>query len=228
MDLRRLLTSGSLTHKAVLPAVVLLLAVVGGGTFAAVLLGSIATTGHAQQTAMSYVVELENASVNAKAIANDERGFLLTGQQSFVDEVKSRRSKVSASLDKAAGFANDDTERAGVATVRAAMAAWDKALDAEFVQYATDRTGALSVAMNANRDLRKGYETQLGALIDGKVTESARDNDLSGITDRSRSLVIAFSAAAAILAACDHRADSALHQEHVRAGRGASGPAEPG
>lgn len=100
---------------------VLLLAVLGGGLFALVLLGSIKATGTAQQEAMSFVVELENASVNAKAIANDERGFLMSGEQTYLNEVKARRTKVYAALDQAAKLANDDGERSAVTQTRTAL-----------------------------------------------------------------------------------------------------------
>ena len=105
--------------------------------------------------------ELENASVNAKAIANDERGFLLTGDTSFVDEVKARRAKVYAALDKAVALVNDDGERAQIEQARTQLLGWDKALDAEFVQFAADRAGATTVALSTNRELRKGYELSL-------------------------------------------------------------------
>ncbi|MCA0438328.1 MAG: hypothetical protein LCH98_17970, partial [Actinobacteria bacterium] len=62
MSLRRLTSAASLTQKAMAPAVVLLLAVVVGGVFSLVLLGSIKDTSTQQQRAMTYVVELENAS----------------------------------------------------------------------------------------------------------------------------------------------------------------------
>lgn len=94
MSIRARLTFGSLTRKAVAPAVVLLLAILGGSVFALTLLGTIKGVGEAQQQAMTYVVELEGVAVNAKAIANDERGFLLAGDKSFTDEVTARRAKV--------------------------------------------------------------------------------------------------------------------------------------
>ena len=191
---------GSLTRKAVAPAVVLLLAVLGGGLFALVLLGSIKATGTAQQEAMSFVVELENASVNAKAIANDERGFLLSGEQTYLNEVKARRTKVYAALDQAAKLANDDGERSALTQTRTALQAWDAALDAEFAQYGTDRLGAIKVSVTTNRDLRKAYEASLAKLIGDKVAENSTDNDLGGLADRSRVLIAAFALTAAALA----------------------------
>ncbi|MCO5307872.1 MAG: methyl-accepting chemotaxis protein [Austwickia sp.] len=200
MSLRRLTSAASLTQKAMAPAVVLLLAVVVGGVFSLVLLGSIKDTSTQQQRAMTYVVELENASVNAKAIANDERGFLLTGDTSFVDEVKARRAKVYAALDKAVALVNDDGERAQIEQARTQLLGWDKALDAEFVQFAADRAGATTVALSTNRELRKGYETTLGKIIADKVAENARDNDPTALADRSRLIIGVFSVAATVLA----------------------------
>lgn len=145
------------------------------------------------------MVELEGVAVNAKAIANDERGFLLGGDPTFTAEVKSRRTKVDAALERAAKAANDDAERAAVAQIGTQLKAWDQALDAEFARYATDKAGAVKAALTTNRDLRKTYETSLTKAIDAKVAENASDNDLSALTERSRLLIGAFSAAAALI-----------------------------
>lgn len=38
--------------------------------------------------AVPYITGLQNAALGAKAAANDERGFLISGEQKFLDEVQ--------------------------------------------------------------------------------------------------------------------------------------------
>ncbi|QQS02203.1 MAG: methyl-accepting chemotaxis protein [Austwickia sp.] len=97
-------------------------------------------------------------------------------------------------------MANDDAERASLATVRSGLTAWDKALDAEFAQFASDRAAAVKVSLTTNRDLRKSYETALNGAIAAKVAENARDNDLTAVADRSRLLIAVFSLLATVVA----------------------------
>src|SRR4051812_15912138 len=64
--------------------------------------------------ASGYLGGLSSAALAAKSAANDERGFLLTGDRSFVDEARQRRTVEIAGLAKARGAASRDAERAAV------------------------------------------------------------------------------------------------------------------
>jgi methyl-accepting chemotaxis protein len=112
-----------------------------------------------------YLTELNSVALTAKAAANDERGFLLTGDRSFRDGVAGRRDAVNAMLAEAAAHADAASERATVQQIKAALDAWFAAVATEFTTYGTDRPAAVAAALGATGDLRKAYEGLLTAEI---------------------------------------------------------------
>jgi methyl-accepting chemotaxis protein len=120
-----------------------------------------------------FDVHLTSAATAAKAAANDERGFLLTGEASFSEELTGRHQTVRAELAAASKAAPTGAARADIATILKGYDAWTKALDAEVAQYATDPKGAVEVALGANRDLRKAYEQ----AIESAQTRGAKQVD---------------------------------------------------
>ena len=107
---------------------------------------------------------LLDIAVTAKAAANDERGFLLAGDQEFADEFDGRLAKIDKNVATITALAEPE-ERAAVEAVRADIAAWGDAVRAEFVRFRTDPAGARQVALNDNRKLRKAYEGRLDAAV---------------------------------------------------------------
>lgn len=144
-----------------------------------------------QQRSLNFVVDLETAAVATKAIANDERGYLLTGQAKFIDEIHTRRDKVTKALDSAAGNAGSDQQRQAIATTSSQITTWNNALDAEFALFATNRQAATEAALGANRDLRKAYEQSLDALISGQQQQAQQASDFSGLVGHNRAIVLA-------------------------------------
>jgi methyl-accepting chemotaxis protein len=122
-----------------------------------------------------YITSLNSAALAAKAAANDERGYLIAGEKSFQEDALGRKETVDGHLDTARGLAAPE-QQATVDKIKAATDAWFTALTAEFTTYGTDRQAAITVALGANRDLRKAYEEQFAtelsradaALIAGK------------------------------------------------------------
>ena len=86
------------------------------------------------QHAVPYLTGLSDADVAAKAAANDERGYLLTGQASYVAESKGRRTVENAGLAQARATAMTGTQRAAVDRVQSGLEAFNQALDAEFTR----------------------------------------------------------------------------------------------
>lgn len=118
-----------------------------------------------------YLGHLQQAALAAKAAANDERGFLLTGDQKFADEALGRQERVTGQYDAARETALTDDDRARVDAIAAAQGAWMDALRSEFTLFATDRGAAVELALGDNRDLRKTYE----ALTDDAVTVATEE-----------------------------------------------------
>ncbi|MCW3007374.1 MAG: methyl-accepting chemotaxis protein [Solirubrobacterales bacterium] len=108
-----------------------------------------------------FDAHLTSAATAAKAAANDERGFLLTGEQEFADELAGRHETVLAELAAASRAAPTASARADIAKVVDGYRAWTTALGAEIQQHAGDPKGAVEAALGANRDLRKAYEASI-------------------------------------------------------------------
>jgi methyl-accepting chemotaxis protein len=131
--------------------------------------------------AVPYLMGLSDTAVAAKAAANDERGYLLTGTASYVTESRGRRTVENAGLAQARAAATTAAQRAAVDRVAAGLDAFNQALDDEFARYPTDRAGALQLSTGRNRDLRKAYEK---SLDDAVAAARAHVGTVSAASDR--------------------------------------------
>ncbi|MBW3086864.1 putative methyl-accepting chemotaxis protein YoaH [Austwickia sp. TVS 96-490-7B] len=145
-----------------------------------------------------YVATLQDAALTAKAVANDERGFLLTGKKSFRDEADQRAAVIAKDLAEAESHANPE-QKAQVAQIKASIAAWYDAVKAEFDQYADDPKGATALALGANRDLRKKYEADLVKSIDVGWATIHEGRDFQDALNRAIGIVTALVALAVIV-----------------------------
>ncbi|MDY7088833.1 MAG: methyl-accepting chemotaxis protein [Actinomycetota bacterium] len=152
------------------------------------------------QRAVPYITSLNNAALEAKAAANDERGYLIAGDEEFRDEALGRKEAVDGEL-AAARALGTAAERATIDDIAEATDAWFAAIETEFGMYARgDRRAAVSAALGANRDLRKTYETLLAdestradeALIAGR--------DFDATVQSTRQVVLVAFVASVVLA----------------------------
>ena len=183
----------------VTPLVILLVALVGAGGFTLVLISTLERTGEQQSAATSYLLQLENAAVALKAIANDERGYLIGGDEKYVTEVKERRVVADKAIAQAGALAPSDGATAGLSTLTNQIGAWHTALDAEFALYPSNRKAAIDAGLGANRDLRKTYEGTLKKLIDDGTAHVVAVSDLATLASRARLIVIALTLVCALL-----------------------------
>src|SRR6266702_2925229 len=142
--------------------------------------------------AVPYLTGLSDAAVAAKAAANDERGFLLTGNTAYVTECQGRRTAENTGLAGARAGATTAAERDAVDEVSAGLDAFNRSLDDEFGLFATDRAGALKVSTGRNRDLRKAYEKNFDAAIalaKGQVADASKSADQQA--GRARAILLA-------------------------------------
>ncbi len=191
---------GGLVAKMVTPLVILLVALVGAGGFTLVLISTLERTGEQQSAATSYLLQLENAAVALKAIANDERGYLIGGDEKYVTEVKERRVVADKAIAQAGALAPSDGATAGLSTLTNQIGAWHTALDAEFALYPSNRKAAIDAGLGANRDLRKTYEGTLKKLIDDGTAHVVAVSDLATLASRARLIVRAPTLVCALLA----------------------------
>ena len=123
------------------------------------------------------------ASLNAKGAANDERGFLLTGDQLYLSELDQRVGAARAAFDGArASAVGGEVEY--VEEASAGFERWVAALDTEFALFRNgDRSAAVREAVGANRDLRKSYEASLAQAQ--RSADLAVDQDEGAVDDAS-------------------------------------------
>jgi methyl-accepting chemotaxis protein len=156
------------------------------GTLAFDSLGSVeAKTRQLSDRSTAYVMALNGAATAAKAIANDERGYLLTGETSFRDEVFERETLVLEQLDRAAARAPTAGQRRAIDEIRTQFKRWTAALGTEFERYERDRTGAIELALGANRDLRKAYEGTIETANEAAAAEVRATRDAAHATVQS-------------------------------------------
>jgi methyl-accepting chemotaxis protein len=126
------------------------------------------------------------AALNAKGVANDERGFLISGDQSYLDEASTRIPQVRAALITAQLRATDDRQRQVVRTASVGFDRWVTSLQQEFATYATDPATAINASLGPTRELRKDYEANL-AQAQALGQTAIRDGDASVTEAASRS-----------------------------------------
>jgi methyl-accepting chemotaxis protein len=147
--------------------------VVVGGILSLKGLGSInGATTTVRSVGVPYISNLEQAGTDAKATANDERGYLLAGDRRFISEIDGRHATVLGELRAARRAAKAD-DKARVDKLIAAYSTWANAVTGEIRSYSSDQQGTIALALGRNRDLRKAFEAQLAAALkDGQADMS--------------------------------------------------------
>lgn len=108
-----------------------------------------------------YATALSGAALNAKAIANDERGFLLSGNEEFLVQIDVR-TEVARDAFLQAINAVDGAQRQRILEAYEAFELWLVAMEDGLAQYqAGDRDGAQAASLGPTRELRKSYEAML-------------------------------------------------------------------
>jgi methyl-accepting chemotaxis protein len=143
---------------------------------------------------VSYSSAVAAAALGAKGIANDERGFLLTGDRGFIGEAGHRMRGARAAFAAAVSAADGPAQRQAVTRARTAFERWVQAVHGEFVAFRSgDHRGAVTAALGPDRALRKGYEHSLAR---------AQALGTSSIQSARSSVAAAWSRSVAILVAC--------------------------
>jgi methyl-accepting chemotaxis protein len=166
-----------------LGVLVLLIAVTGAFAVSRVLAGQ--TAQHEENRTAVAVEDLLTAQLAARAAANDERGFLITGEEEFAEEALGRGAAVTEALQQAR--AADPAIGAEVDALLREYRAWQTAIETEFALLPRDRAAAVEVALGPNRDLRKAFETRIGALE--KAMIDAQEARLAAAEEQARASV---------------------------------------
>jgi methyl-accepting chemotaxis protein len=111
-----------------------------------------------------YADAIAQAALDAKGVANDQRGFLLTGDPQYIAEADGRVDSARTALSTALRNAADERHREAVTRAKTGFELWVGAVRAEFDTYqAGDRKGAITTSLGADRQMRKAYEDDLAA-----------------------------------------------------------------
>jgi methyl-accepting chemotaxis protein len=153
---------------------------------------------------VEYARAIDAAALRAKAMANDERGFLLSGGTDRFRENFERRSvRVSASFATAARAAEDREQRAAVREARTGYERWLTAARSEMAAFeAGDREAAVIKALGPTRDLRYAYEQELlhAQQLGASAIESGSDS-VSTSSSQSIAILLVYLFAALVIAA---------------------------
>ncbi len=125
---------------------------------------------HLNDRDVPYASAVATAALNAKGIANDQRGFLLGGDPKFIDEADRR-----------------------ISAARAAFERWVQAVHGEFVTFpAGDHHGAVTASLGSDRALRKTYEQSLARAqaLGASSIQSARSS-VAAASSRSVTILVA-------------------------------------
>jgi methyl-accepting chemotaxis protein len=180
----------------------LLLAVVAVTAVAVVL---VVDQGNAERrlvrTSLPYASDVSSAALLAKGVANDERGFLMTGNPRFRSEAAARALAARTAFAAAVSHAATRAQRDAVAAASAGFERWYGAVQDEFRAYAAgSQAHAVSSALGPDRSLRKRYERAL-ATSEQLASRAVSSETSSLATSSSRAVDILLALLAAVLVA---------------------------
>ena len=151
-------------------------------------------------SAVPYVEKLYDIQLTAKAAANDERGFLLAGDQEFADSIAEREATLDVDFDDASNLASTVSEREAVAQSREDVAAWIAVVNQVVKRRAADSQAATELSLGKGRDLRKTYEATLGAATQDAQTSLKQGSRFHDSVGSAKSMLMATIGVGALLA----------------------------
>jgi methyl-accepting chemotaxis protein len=169
------------THHLTITIVGIFVALLGIGMLIAVFLIANVSSDAASITDRHarYAVAIDAAALHAKAMANDERGFLLSGDEEFALQMDIREGLASARFADAIDAATPRS-RDAVVEAQSGFEVWLAAVERSFDLYrAGQQEEAVAISLGESRELRKGYEASLAL---------AREHAHEGIDSASESI----------------------------------------
>lgn len=145
-----------------------------------------------------HAAALSEAALTVKAMANDQRGLLLSGDPEYREQIAQRTAELDAAFDEAAARAQGPAQERAVADLRGLYSRWRASLDRDTATYvAGDREAAVASALGPTRQLRKRFEERVAiAYADGTAAIEAGTEELSSSAGRSVTMLFIYLAAA--------------------------------
>ena len=147
-----------------------------------------------------YATAIHEAALDAKSIANHQRGFLLSGDPEFSIEIRNETAAARSKFTLAESYAVD-SQRAAVEKSRAEFERWLVAMQGDLATHRLgDRERAIDDSLGATRQLRKTYEQSLAHAyaLGVRSIESATDS-LSSSATRSVTFLLTYLALALVV-----------------------------
>jgi methyl-accepting chemotaxis protein len=141
-----------------------------------------------------YASAVAEAALNAKGIANDERGFLMSGNPKFADEAGRRIVVARAAFGAAARAAAGSPQHQAIAGAHSAFERWVRGVRSEFSAFRLgERQRSVAAALGPNRALRKSYERLLDtAQALGATAIESAETSVAKASSRSTTILIAW------------------------------------
>lgn len=150
-----------------------------------------------------YASAIHEAALSAKALANSQRGFLLSGNPEYLTAIATDKAEARAAFTQAAGYALGRAEREAARESRAGFDRWLRALNRDIAAYRRgDRERAVQASLGSTRQLRKTYEQSLAHsyALGVRSIESTTDS-LSSSATRSVTFLLGYLALALVVGA---------------------------
>jgi methyl-accepting chemotaxis protein len=140
-----------------------------------------------------YAKAVAAAALDAKGIANDERGYLMTGDSQFLVQLENRLANARAAFAEAASVTENGVERSAVVEASAGFERWITALETQIVMFESgSRMRAAEAALGPSRDLRKRYERSLArAQVLGDDAIRSNLDAVASASSRSVTILLA-------------------------------------
>jgi CHASE3 domain sensor protein len=147
-----------------------------------------------------YATAIHDAALTAKTMANDERGFLISGDPEFIDDLDEKATDVRLAFDSAERYAVSSVQRDLAVEAHGGFARWVRALRTAVADYrAGFRERAVASSLGPTRDLRKTYERALERAHQiGLSSIETASNDVSASSSRSVAILLVYLALALV------------------------------
>lgn len=124
-----------------------------------------------QDNDVPYAVAIATAALNAKAMANHERGYLISGSKEFLEEFDQNLVNVRSAFAAASVAAEGDRQVDAAGRAHAGFEQWVWAVRGEFRTFqAGNRAAATRTSLGRVRSVRKDYEASLADAQDVATT----------------------------------------------------------
>jgi methyl-accepting chemotaxis protein len=150
---------------------------------------------------VQYAAAVHEAALSAKAMANEQRGFLLSNDDAYLAQLEADAAEARASFALARRQAVGRSQRVAVDRAEAEFNLWLRALRNDIAAYRQGfRRSAIEASLGSTRQLRKTYERSLAdAYALGVRSTSEATDSLTTSASRSVTALLVYLAIALLV-----------------------------